>query len=520
VFFRALAAQGEATHDPGIAAAMRRHYLADRNHSFYQGPSLNITNIEGMLWSYQHTGDSELLAMAKQAWDEHLRTYPPDDRASCDLNPRSVLAGTRIRAHGVAYAEKAKLPAILYLHTGDPGYLRFAAAAQERMFTHHMLIDGLPSSAEEFRGVDALDAHETCNISAMTWGWGYLLMATGDGVWADRIERACFNAGFGAIKKDWKAVQYFSCPNQVIATQDSSHVTYGYGAFSAGWMAYRPNPGHDTACCGGNVHRFLPNYAIRMWMSDGAGGLAAVLYGPSSVRATVGPGSEPVEIFQETHYPFDDQIHFTIHAAQPVSFPLSLRIPGWCDAPQLLLNGSRFDLPKVQQGFIRIERTFRPRDRITLTLPMQSSVSFWPQTWAYTSVGLEHGPLVYALRIKENWSSTVTPEWSTAEFPEWNATAASAWNYGIAIEEDQIARQSKFEHLAMTDDPWVDPPVRLVVPMNKIPGWSVRSDPDHPERKMTPLLPGPEEQSASEPELLSLAPYGATHLRLSIFLQV
>ena len=51
VFFRALAAQGEATHDPGIAAAMRRHYLADRNHSFYQGPSLNITNIEGMLVS-------------------------------------------------------------------------------------------------------------------------------------------------------------------------------------------------------------------------------------------------------------------------------------------------------------------------------------------------------------------------------------------------------------------------------------------------------------------------------------
>jgi hypothetical protein len=523
VFFRALAAHGEATQDPRIAQAIRRHYLADRGRqpAIYDRPERGcISNIEGMLWTYGQTGDRELLAMAQQVWDQFLKSIAPAARETWDLHPQRVLAGTRIHSHGVSYAEIAKLPAILYLHTGNMEYLRYAIAAQERMFTHHMLIDGIPSSAEEFRGIDALDAHETCNLTDMPWGWGYLLMATGDGLWADRIERACFNAGFGSIRKDWKGVQYMSSPNQVIATHDSSHVVYGYGGLSAGWMAFRPNPGYETACCGGNVHRFLPNYVIRMWMSDGKGGLAAVLYGASTARLRLGGSGEPVEIEQETNYPFEEQIHFTVRAARPVKFPLSLRIPGWCEAPRLALNGSPLELPQIEKGFVRIVRTFRPGDRLTLTLPMTTSVSFWPRTWSYTALGLEHGPLVYALPIKENWTSAITADYSTAEFPDWNATAASAWNYGVSFGEKSVPPQVSVVRLPMTEDPWVNPPVQLMVPMQKIPGWVLRIDPNHPDRRQTPAVPGPEIPADPLVEQVPLVPYGATHLRISIFPQV
>ena len=47
-------------------------------------------------------------------------------------------------------------------------------------------------------------------------GYGAMRL-TGDGIWGDRIERACFNAALGAIRKDWKGLQYMSSPNQVIA---------------------------------------------------------------------------------------------------------------------------------------------------------------------------------------------------------------------------------------------------------------------------------------------------------------
>ncbi|MGD0471193.1 MAG: beta-L-arabinofuranosidase domain-containing protein [Terriglobales bacterium] len=517
VFFRALAAHGEATRDPRVAAAIRRHYLADKGRVDYGGPSRNVTNIEGMLWAYERTGDQQLLALAEKAWNDFLQSAPPGDRESGDLNPDRVFANTPIHAHGVTYIEKAKLPAILYMYTGNPDYLRFALAAQERIFSHHMLIDGIPSTTEMYHGTTPLDAHETCDISDHTWSWGYLLMATGDGIWADRIERACFNAGMGAIRKDWKAVQYFSCPNQVIATQDSSHVPYVEE--SKGWMAYRPNPGREVACCGGNVHRVFPNYVIRMWMADPKdGGLAAMLYGASTVRAEVGANRESVEIRQETNYPFGDEIQFTLSSAKSVTFPLSLRIPGWCKAPRLAFNGQPLELPPLQNGLARLVRRFHPGDRITLTLPMQTVLTYWPSD----GVGVEHGPLVYALAVKEDWTPIVTPKWSTAQFPEWDARAANAWNYGIAVDETRLISQTQFERKPMTNDPWVEPPVTLTVPMRKIPGWELCANSKHPDRKETPPLPEIDEEFATvlskiEIERVSLVPYGATQLRLAIF---
>lgn len=520
VFFRALAAYGEATGDRRVAAAMRRHYLADEYRAPYGGPSRDVTNIEGMLWAYERTGDPQLLALAEKAWRGFLSSAPPGDLESGDLNPERVYANTPIHSHGVTYIEKAKLPAILFMHTGKSEYLRFAAAAQERIFSHHMLIDGVPSTTEDYRGTGPLDGHETCDITDHTWSWGYLLMATGDAVWGDRIERACFNAGLGAVKKDWTAVQYFSCPNQVIATRDSCHVAFP--EWNKGWMAYRPNPGHDVACCGGNVHRLLPNYVIRMWMTDGEGGLAAVLYGASTVRAQVGAHAQAVEIVQETDYPFGEEIILTIRTSTPVAFPLSLRIPGWCRAPQVAVNDNTLGTLPDARGWIRLDRTFRPGDRVTLRLPMHTTVSYWPNGRAYDGIGLEHGPLVYALPVKETWVSTVTPKWSTADFPEWDATPAVAWNYGIAAAETTLPSQTQLQRFPVTADPWVDPPLRFTVPVKRIAGWELRTDPRHPDRRQTPPLPEIDDEmskalAAAPVEQVALVPYGATHLRLTIF---
>jgi hypothetical protein len=521
VFFRALAAHGEATQDPRVATALQRHYLAEEHRASYGGPSRDVTNVEGMLWAYERTGDERLLVMAQKSWDDFIRNTPAGDWDSGDLNPDRVFANTYIHAHGVTYIEKAKLPAILYMHTGNSEYLRFALAAQERIFSRHMLIDGIPSTTEEYRETTALHGHETCDISDHTWSWGYLLMATGDGIWADRIERACFNAGFGAIKKDWKAVQYFSCPNQIIATSDS---TVHFGRHIEGRVAYRPNPGHVVACCGGNAHRFFPNYVIRMWMADADHGLAAVLYGASTVRAEVGRGRERIEIKQETNYPFEEATNFTIDCKNPATFPLSFRIPGWCKTPTLELNGMPLALPPVHNGFTRLQRTFHPGDRLTLTLPMHTTLTYWPDD----ALGFERGPLVYALPVKEEWTPVVNPKWSTAEFPEWNATPASAWNYAVAVKESALLGQVEVQRKPVPDDPWMEPPVSLTVPLMKIPGWELRTHPEQPNRKHTPALPDLDalEQQLStgegtaDIERVALIPYGATHLRLTIFPKV
>lgn len=517
VFFRGLAALGDAQAVPGgaenvdIAEAMRKHYLGDT--ASYGKPTRNITNVEAMLWCYGRTGDSRLLALAEKSWKDYLIVASDPDHG--DLSELRVYAATPINAHGCTYAETMKQPAILYLYTGNEEYLRFAHAAERRIFDFHMLIDGIPSTSEWYRTRTSLDSHETCDIADHTWSWGYMLMATGNPIWADRIERACFNAAPGAIKNDWKALQYFSCPNQFLATLNSDHNVMEHGGRK---MAFQPNPGQATACCGGNVHRILPNYAIRMWMKTNDGGLAAVLYGPSKMKATVGAEKQPVEIAQATEYPFDEQIRFKINAERPVEFTLSLRIPLWCGAPRLTLNGAEIPVTKSSEGFAVVRRKFKPGDELALTLPMKLAVSHWPQD----GIGFERGPLVYAMPIKENWKSIVEPKYTTAEFPSLEAAPASEWNYGVAIDERKLDDQVRFARTNVSEaeklDPWGNPRSTLTVPARKIEGWELQANPDNPEQKFTPPLPDLTVSKVSDAaETLTLVPYGSTQLRMTIF---
>ena len=518
VLFRSLAALSDATAVPGnpesadIPAALRKHFLGDN--ADYGKPVRNITNVEGMLWTYARTGDPALLALAENAWSEFLKNENP---GYADMAELRVFAATPIDCHGVTYAEIMKLPGLLYLYTGNPEYLRFAAAAERRIFDHHMLIDGIHSTTEAYRTVTSLDSHETCDISDHTWSWGYMLMARGRAVWADRVERACFNAAPGAIKKDWKALQYFSCPNQFLATLDSDHNVMEHGGRK---MAYQPNPGQNTACCGGNVHRIFPNYTIRMWMKTADGGLAAVLYGPSTLSARVGDGGSTVRIAQTTDYPFRERIEFRIDADGPVAFPLALRVPGWCSAPRLEINGRPVPILRNENGFgengfFVLRRTFTPGERIALTLPMRLAVTHWPQN----GMGIERGPIVYSLPIKENWTSRVEPTYTTEDFPSWEATPASNWNYGLALDPERLESEVHVRNNpGLIEDPWENPPTTLSVPVRKIEGWELQLNPDQPEQKFTPPLPDLSmNRPAGEVERVALVPYGSTQLRLTVF---
>ncbi len=517
VFFRSLTACADASTPTAdmsgedIVEALRKHYLNDK--ASYGIPERNVINIETILWCYGRTGDKRLLALAEKAWQEYMTEAGEPEFG--DLSPTRVFADTPIKSHGVTYAEAMKIPTILYMYTGKEKYLRFAQAAEQRIFDHHMLIDGIPSTSEHYEGITSLALHETCDIADHMWSWGYQLMATGDAVWGDRIERACFNAAPGAIRKDWKGLQYFSGPNQFLATLNSDHHPGGYGGSK---MAYQPNPGKLVACCAGNVHRIFPNYAIRMWMQERDGGLAAVLYGASKVKATVGKTHEPVEIEQTTNYPFEEQIQFKIHASRAVSFPLSLRIPAWCESPQLTVNGNAMTGRRTAKGFLVVRRIFKPGDTVTLTLPMKTAVTHWPEG----GVGVEHGPLVYSLAIEPIWNHVVEEPYSTAEFPSWEARPTTEWNYGLALDSAQPTKGINFmqgQNLANDGlDPWENPTNTLSVPARKIESWHLRENPENSAQKFTPPLPELSAASVSKKvERLTLVPSGSTELRVTIF---
>ena len=171
----------------------------------------------------------------------------------------------------------------------------------------------------------------------------------------------------------------------------------------------------------------------------------------------------------------------------------------------------------MRNGFATLNRRFNPGDRITLVLPMKSSLSHWPGN----GVGVEHGPLVYSLPIKEEWTPSVEAKWSTPEFPEWSAMPAGPWNYGLAVDDDNLRSQLQAQRKPMSEDPWVDPPINVVVPGRKIKEWDVEDSKKNPNQKFTPPLPVvTRDSAAAETEQIALVPYGATQLRLTIFPQV
>ena len=516
-----------------IAEALQRHYLNDPA-SLLSG-NRNITNLEVILWCYERTGNRKLLEMAQTTWDQYMKDAEDEVTEAAqaaakgtplrrpfsmhtDLAPSGVYADTPIRSHGVSYAETSKLPAILYLYTGKEEYRKFAVAAQLRIFDHHMLIDGIPSSSEGYAGTTALDEHETCDITDHAWAWTYVLQATGDGVWGDHIERACFNAHPGVTKPDWTGIQYFGSPNQVLANLNCDHNTERW--FGSRRLAYQPNPAQLIGCCGGNKHRFLPNYALSMWMQTKGNGLAATLYGPSTVTAKVGSANQQVQITQKTNYPFEEEIRFEIKADRAVAFPLSLRIPAWCTAPHIKVNGNSVGSVQPRNGFAVVHRTFKSGDVVTLTLPMNVKATEWPNN----GIGIERGPLVYALPIETKWTSVAEAAYSSEEFPTWEANPTGEWNYGVALDPatvsaqvEVVQKQSK-QNLENSSWPWSDAPTTLTIQARKLEGWDYATNPKEPHQRFTPGLPDPGNIKASDQvERLTLVPFGATQLRVSIF---
>ena len=434
-----------------------------------------------------------MLETAEKAYRLFNSNIEYRNRAGADIQ----FASDRVPDHhAVVYLELVKIPAILYSYTGNKTYLDAAINGIEKMEKSHMLIAGLPSSTEHFTGISELSGIETCNTAVFPYTYGYMLRVTGEATLGDKIERAVFNGGIGVITKDFKAHQYFSAPNQFIATLNSNE--YGHHPARMAFV-----PGHDVECCTGNVNRFMPYYVEQMWLKSPDHGVVAALFGPSSVRAEAGEKGIPVTIVEETNYPFSERIDFNIRTNEKVKFPFYIRIPQWCSSAEILINGE-LQHQRITPGiFYKLERVFSDNDIITLKIPMHVTTS----SWAKNGIGVERGPLVFSYPI--SYSSNIASDYekSTKEFPAYEYRPASDWNFALSLANGEIGTI-----LSEVDGyPWSEgnSPVKLKVPVRKIINWKS-------EISKTPAFPD-SLILENEIQFLELVPYGSTLLRLTLF---
>ncbi|OIQ90064.1 Non-reducing end beta-L-arabinofuranosidase [mine drainage metagenome] len=532
VFFRALMADYDGTRNPAIPLAMERDFLAgDHAYTSFR----DVVNVEGMLWTYGKTGNPALLHLARKVYNDYNARNPGADTSAEEFMKDAPATGE----HGVTYNEIGKLGAILYMYTGDSSALRASESAFRKLDKYHMLVSGVNVSSERLEPVTTTESAETCDISDHAWSLGYLLMATGNARYADEIERDIFNAAPGGVTSDFKALQYYTAPNQVICTHASSPRTGG------SQMSFSPNPG--TECCPGNVNRIMPNFASRLWMASRDGGVAAVMYAPCRLVYELGAKRQRCEFNENTHYPFDGEIRLEFSTrGDPVRFPLSLRIPGWAHNASITVNGTVLHTAAAPDTFVEIDRTFQNGDVITLRFPQHLALEDGPDH----TVSVIRGPLVYSLKIAEDWRRDAGDKRSTPDFPAYDVYPASSWNYALCVDPSHLADEIEVVNHGYNESPWAEDsaPLELRVPARLVRGWKIieqdkveaehwdviRDPATHKvinwvkhgvdvmkgDFKFTPPVPTPEyllSHLDTKVETVTLIPYGCAKLRVTYF---
>ncbi len=449
----------------------------------------NADDMDSVHWLYNHTGEEWLL--------EHADRLRRSGRTWMEAPTGG---------HNVDISMGFRKPGQFYPQSRDPAHLAQAYKNFETLYGIYGQVPGGMFGGDEFARpgyTDPRQAIEACGVAEMLISQGILLRISGDPVWADRAEDAAFNTMPATMTDDLKGLRYLTSPNQVNSDVRSKDP----GIANSGAMQVM-NP-HYHRCCQHNIGAGWPYFSQSLWKATPGNGLAALMYAPSIVEARVGDGVD-VRITQDTRYPFDEEIVFRIDAESAVRFPLFLRVPGWCDNPQLHLNGQRLEVDARPGTYLRVEHTWQPGDELTLTLPMELRVHTWEKN--KNSVTVYRGPIAFSLFIGERYEPYF-PDRFRDPWPAWEIHPSTAWNYALDFDPDDIDGSFTLLKRNWPEDHQVfshsGTPIGIRTTARRLPNWQE----DH--HGLVDLLQQSPVRSDQPRETVALIPMGAARLRLS-----
>jgi DUF1680 family protein len=266
-------------------------------------------------------------------------------------------------------------------------YLRAARRLWENMVGRRMyVIGGLGAVAgHEGFGPDYVLPNngylETCAAIGAGFFHENLNLALGDARYADELERVLYNAVLPGVSLAGNTYFY---ENPLEA-----------GANRARWSW------HGCPCCPPmflKIMGALPGYIYAQ--DDGA--LYVNLFIGS--RATTTIHATKVSLQQTTRYPWDGTVRLAVQPERETEFALGLRLPGWCAAPRLDINGRPLTQFERVRGYAWLPRRWRRGDVVSLSLPMPvQRLKANPRVEAdHGRIALQRGPLVYCLEAVDN----------------------------------------------------------------------------------------------------------------------
>lgn len=501
----------DATGDKRVIPFMTKYFKYQLEHLketplghwTYWGRMRGGDNLLVVYWLYNITGDDFLLELG-------------DVIAEQTYNWRSEFLNREMMhtigsVHCVNLAQGLKEPVVRYQATHDEKDIASIDTMAYDLRRFHGWPTGLYGGDEWMHGGNPTQGSELCTAVEMMYSLEKMIEITGRTDWADWLERVAFNALPTQMSDDCMTRQYYQQLNQVEVSCMERNFQEPHGGTDIAFGLLTGYP-----CCTSNLHQGWPKFTRDLWFATSDRGLAALYYAPSTVTAKVGNGVE-VKIEEKTMYPFEGTVRFEISypnkKVKSADFPLELRVPGWCKEATVKVNGA--EVSKGNAGsIITLDRTWKKGDKVELEMPMQISTSRWYEN----STVIERGPLLYALRIGEEWQKVTDQEKLKGRGDYcYEVHATTPWNYCLMQNDvDNANVNTAFKVVERKTDgyPWSieNAPIEIHGKGRRMENWTLYNG------SAGPMPYGPIKRThLGDVEDIVLIPYGCTTLRITEF---
>ena len=358
----------------------------------------------GLIEMYRTTGDAEYLRIARLAISlrDSVKNGMDDNQDSIPLKQHRKIIGHAVRANYL-YAGVTDL----YLEEGDPDYRTVLDAVWNHLVTQKMYITGgcgaLYNGASpygnffhhqlvhqaygyEYQLPNVTAYNETCaSLGGVFWAWRMFLMNP-SAPYMDMLERMMLNVNLAGISLDGRRFFYENMlrrakelPYELIWGQERSEYILSY-------------------CCPPNLARTIAQTAEYAYAVN-EDGLWTGLYGDNEASFTLQNGAA-FTLRQQTDYPFDGRITFTVSGSNGKPFALRLRIPAWAEQATLHCPDRTIALSAADAGSYYTVDVTRPEGfTMTLDLHMTPRVTVGHGLIEEdrNQAAIEYGPLVYCV---------------------------------------------------------------------------------------------------------------------------
>ncbi|WP_253380953.1 glycoside hydrolase family 127 protein [unidentified bacterial endosymbiont] len=338
----------------------------------------------------------------KRGKTSHWHTYGPawmvKDKAYSQAHQPLVEQQAAI-GHAVRFVYLMAGMAHLARLSNDEGKRQDCLRLWKNMAQRQLYITGgigAQSSGEAFSSDydlpnDTVYAESCASIGLMMFARRMLEMEA-DSQYADVMERALYNTVLAGMALDGKHFFYVNPLEAHPKTLAFNHLYDHVKPVRQRWFG--------CACCPPNIARVLTSlghyiYTVR------PDALFINLYVGNDVAIPV--GGRELQLRISGNYPWHEQVNIEVTSPVAVAHTLALRLPDWCEKPEVSLNGVGVT-GEVSRGYLYLTRSWQEGDTLTLTLPMPvRRVYGHPQVRQQAGkVALQRGPLVYCLEEADN----------------------------------------------------------------------------------------------------------------------